>query len=146
MEIEYAKHGMKTSARKININLINEAKNPYFFIKWSQNDKRYRVSTSFKYLNTKYGLHINIIRDPSKITEFQPKLASSNNINYLFSLLKNQRQIKLTNDLIYYNYIDEKEKTEIFLIERKWNGITNFIIVFFSLKYWALIDYIEEVM
>jgi len=122
---------------KININIIECASSPYFFIKWIRTDKRYRISTSFKYLNTRYGLHINIIRDMSKINP-------ENSIKYLLSLLNNQERIELDNGINYCNYIDEKNKTEIFYVEREWLNDTNSTVVFFSLNYWSLADYLEH--
>jgi hypothetical protein len=122
---------------KVDISVASPGDIPYFFIKWAKDDKRYRVSTSFKYLNTKYGLHINIIRNLSKIESPNDK------IKYLLSLLKSQKNVILTQGLQYYRYTDKEEDTEIFFIEREWDGVLNIVLVFFSLKHWSLSDYME---
>jgi hypothetical protein len=138
MEIENSSESeIKMVTTKVNIKVASPDDIPYFFIKWTKHDKRYRVSTSFKYLNTKYGLHINIIRNLSKIESPNDK------IKYLLSLLKNQEPVILTHGLKYYRYTDINEDTEIFFIEREWDGVLNIVLVFFSLKHWSLSDYME---
>ena len=138
MEIEKnSDSGIQLTTTKIDISIISSDDIPYFFVKWAKQDKRYRVSTSFKYLNTKYGLHINIIRNLSKIDSPNGK------ITYLLSLLKSQKCVILTQGLQYYKYTDIDENTEIFFIEREWDGVLNTVLVFFSLKHWSLSNYME---
>lgn len=129
----------ETEITKVPIGIVKDTQ-PYFFIKWARNDKRYRVSASFKYLNTNYGLHINIIRDLNKESTINPP---ANKIKFLLSLLNNQDYNIISSTLKYVNYIDKDEETEIFFIKRSFNGEDNHVLVFFSLKYWSLNDYVN---
>jgi hypothetical protein len=129
--MEYINSDLFTA--KIPINIKNDLNiKPYFFIKWSKNSERYRISTSFKYLNLKFGLHINIIRDLDKIK------------NKDFINLITNDYIAIDKDLIYYIYTDNDNKTEIFYIIRTWENKTSGTIVFFSEKYWSLNDYLAK--
>jgi len=130
--MEYIDNDLFTTV--VPLGLINQK--PYFFIKWAKKDKRYRVSTSFKFMNTKYGLHINIIRNLTKVKDI-------NYLNNLLYLLKQNPKTNITNDFYYYNITDEENKTEIFLIERRWDNEKNITIVFFSINYWSLRDYLR---
>jgi hypothetical protein len=134
--MEYINSDLFTT--KVPINLIdNNSNKPYFFIKWSKKTERYRVSTSFKYLNLKFGLHINIIRDIKK------SLSTENNIfleNKYF--LENKRVID--KNFYYYYYSDLILNTEIFFIVRTWDNSVSETIVFFSKKYWSLDDYLTR--
>ncbi len=139
----------KTLTSKIELgiagNLLPASKEltrPYFFIKWAQNDKRYRVSASFKYLNTTYGLHINIIRDFNKIGE-NSNGDNHNKIKFLLSLLNKLEPYHVSDDLSYTRYLDKLEHTEIFYIQRNYNGNINPTVVFFSLECWSLNDYLD---
>ena len=132
--------GIDIATTKIDIGITTAVDSdilPYFYIKWARNDKRYRISTSFRYLNSKYGFHINIIRNPQRID------SPPNRINYLLSLINNQEEIIISEDLVYYRLTDLKEETEIFFIERRWKTEINSVIVFFSRKHWSLGDYME---
>jgi len=112
---------------------------PYFFIKWAPEDKRYRVSASFKYLNKKYGLRINIIRNLQNLN------ISKESLEKLIKKILEEPNNNIDASLIYRNFLDKENSTEIFLIERNWNNDTNYVVVFFSLKYWRLEDYLQEV-
>jgi hypothetical protein len=125
---------------KVLITITNDNVKPYFFIKYASYDKRYRISTSFKYLNTKYGLHINIIRN---FERFKLEELQGDSIEFLLLLLDKQEYNIITNDLKYTSYKDINEETEIFFIERKWDNYTNKVIVFFSLKHWSLNEYLK---
>jgi len=125
---------MESRAQKIPIDIYYLSKDsnetlPYFFIKWSNHDKRYRVSTSFKHLNKTYGLRINIIRN-------------------LYIDLEKSEKIILDDGLIYYKYLDQKNKTEIFLIKREFDEgqgtEINYLMVFFSLNFWSVEDYLTH--
>lgn len=109
---------------------------PYFFIKWAPDDKRYRVSTSFKYLNKTYGLRINIIRDVSKI-------ADNNIFEKFIQKFKELPFFELNNSLHYKTYLDQEHKTEIFMVERDYLGEKNTMYVFFSLDYWTFGEYLK---
>jgi hypothetical protein len=126
---------------KIPINFIEsyEKEPPYFFVKWITDNKRYRISTSFKYLNIKYNLHINIIRDFEKSLDIKKFL-------YIFKKFKLQEKISLYNDLYYYTIIDRENSTQIFYVERLWNNEINGTIVFFSEEFWSLNKYLDNLM
>ena len=111
----------------------------HFFIKWAQTDKRYRISASFKFLNTKYGLHINIIRDLKKVFTSQ-----ADNLKFLLVLLNNQEQTYIADSLNFKRYINYDEETIFFLITREYEGTFNQVLVFFSLKYWGLNEYLSN--
>jgi len=127
---------------KIPITIINDGSyQPHFYLKWDTCDKRYRVSTSFKYLNAKYKLHINIIRSDKK--EFD-----SYTFKYLSSLIKKHstvffEQYNIADKPEMYIFRDESTTTELFLIERTFGGITNSTVVFFSRAFWSLKDFLE---
>jgi len=127
---------------KVLITITEDNIKPYFFIKYASDDKRYRISTSFKYLNTKYGLHINIIRNFEKFKTEEPQ---GDNIEFLLLLLDKQESEVITTDLKYSSYKDPKEETEIFFIEREWDNYINKVIVFFSLKHWSLSEYLKTI-
>jgi hypothetical protein len=113
--------------------LSNDQKNttPHFFIKVSLDTKRYRISTSFQHLNKNYGIRIKIIRDLKKIQD-------------IFKLdFKDVEHLE--DDIIFQKYIDEDNKTEIFLITREFNNEKSKIAVFFSLNFWEIEDYFNEI-
>jgi hypothetical protein len=89
-------------------------------------------------MNTKYGLHINIIRDFAKLD------SNTDNISYLLSLLKHQRCSEIIENLYYYDFLDTGEDTQIFYVERIWDNKKNGTLVFFSTKYWSLNDYLNR--
>ena len=113
--------------------LSNEQKNtkPHFFIKVSLDTKRYRISTSFQHLNKNYGLRIKIIRDLKEIPD-------------IFKLSFKDR-VHLEDGVGYQKYIDEDNKTEIFLITREFDNEKSKIAVFFSLDFWEIEDYFNEI-
>jgi len=125
-------------AKKMPINVFYLSKDskesPYFFIKWSDVEKRYRVSASFKYLNKKYGIRINIVRDLKKIQQ----------LDKIYELFRDTIEGNLDNGFRYKKFYDQKKQTEIFYIEREWDNEVSCVVVFFSLKYWKLDDYLQE--
>lgn len=124
---------------KIPIKIVPEE--PHFFIKWVKDNKRYRISASFKYLNTNYKLHINIIRDFGK-KELEPI-----RLKYLLSLIKQHQRIDLDvaeDSPKIYRYKDSDKKTEVFLVQREFDGEIGSTLVFFSLSYWSLADYLDS--
>jgi hypothetical protein len=142
---------MSMATAKIFITLLGNEQPPYFFIRWSKEDKRYRISASFKYLNLNYGLHINIIRDFTKIDYLELDLESSkdnkgHNIKFLLSLL-NKHIIgdnNIDHDLDYIECLDLTEGTQVFFIKRIYDDYPNYTIVFFSLNHWSFNDYLKE--
>ena len=113
-----------SDATKANIKNV-----PYFYLKWSSDNKRYRVSASFKYLNKTYGLKINIVRECNKDFNFMNKIAS----------------VEVDTGLTYTKYIDDDNQTEIFLIERVYGHESNKIMLFFSLRFWNIDDYLDYI-
>ncbi len=113
---------------------------PYFFIKYALDDKRYRISASFKYLNDKYGLHINIIRNLNKAEN------EGLNLKFIYCLLQSNvcSDTNIIKDLEFSNYKDSTEETEIFRVTRKWGDEISEVIVFFSTKWWSLIEYVNH--
>jgi len=110
----------------------------HFFIKWSPSDKRYRISASFKYLSTKYRLHINIIRDLDKID------SNNNNFKFLLSLIKSQSMEELDTNFTFKRYIDWDQRSEFYYVSRTYNESTHKILVFFSLDHWGLENYLDH--
>lgn len=141
MEISTEYDSADTITTKVPIKIGGTDTQPYFFIKWACADKRYRISASFKYLNTNYGLHINIIRDFNKIKAED----ATDKIKYLLSLINKLSAKNITAGLNYSSYCDDAEETEIFFIEREYNGEINKVIVFFSLKHWSFNDYLQGI-
>jgi len=114
---------------------------PYFFIKYALDDKRYRISASFKYLNDKYGLHINIIRNLNKAE------IEGLNLKFIYCLFESNTDSNtnsIADNLIFMNYKDAAEETEIFRVTRKWGDEISEVIVFFSTKWWSLIEYVNH--
>ena len=127
---------------KIPINIPYAKVQPYFFIKYALNDKRYRISASFKYLNDKYGLHINIIRNLDKAK------AEGLNLKFISLLLYRQPKQEIINtsgNIVFRSFKDPFEKTEVFSIEREFNNEISRVLVFFSSKWWSLNDYINNI-
>jgi hypothetical protein len=120
----------------------NSNSTPHYFVKWSTDDKHYRVSTSFKFLNKKYNLKINIVRNFSHLGVL--------NIEFLYNLFEEQRltlrKINYDNkdhNLGFYHFIDPENKGEIFLFERRFGEDFNRTLVFFSLQFWNVNEYLE---
>jgi len=118
---------------------------PMFFIQNHLNDKNYRISASFKYLNTQWGLAINIYRDLKIINKLQlHKLDKEcvevihqnnyniNNINYILRILK----ITCGNNVVFLikKYIEGEDKS-------KFNGAS---IAFFSMDNNSYAEFIKN--
>jgi hypothetical protein len=130
----------------IPVNPIIPIQSPYFYLKWHLNDKRYRISASFRYLNKKYKLHINIIRDIAK------KEYCTIEFKYLLSLIKNHKVNDLFKDIDFidntpsvYNFLDTNTSTSVFLINRTYENTSDDTLVFFSSTFWSLTDYIKSI-
>jgi len=137
----------------INIKCLGIKSNhrPYFFLKYSTADKRYRVSTSFKYINIKYGLHINIVRDFKKVRINGFELTNADKILFILELLNNHASCSeyivadtAVDQIKYTSFLDINQKTEIFLINRTFEMDSNTTIVFFSAKWWSLSEYLDD--
>lgn len=124
-------------------------KDPHFYVKVDPNDKRYRISASFKYLNEIWDLKINIIRNINKIKE--NKILNPNYDNTII----NFKGWAVDNENFYFDQteildttvsrlFDPKNNTVLFLITREFQGNYNTAVVFFSKDFWNLNSYLAH--
>jgi len=130
--------------------------NPHFFIKIDPNDKRYRISTSFDFMNKKWGFNINIIRDLSKLEIQEDQLKKIIKECELTRTLCKPGQQKIfqpsgseesSTQEESSNFIDifalRSDCTFIFLIERFYEGSKNSTLVFFSTQYFNFNEFVD---
>jgi len=131
-----------TTEIPIQIKDITDGIQPHFYLKWFPDNKRYRVSISYRFLHRTWDLRVNIIRDLNRI--------SNNNMEFIYKLFKKHcsKESKISfldenNKLGFLHIIDSKNHAEFFLFERIFCGEKNRLLVFISDKYWSIEDYID---
>jgi hypothetical protein len=145
MERAYMKARVENQEEEFNITeipVLLKTDGTHFFLKWFKENRRFRVSISFKYLFKKCGLRVNVIRNTDKIP--------SNKLEFLYKLLTDNqaifRKIDYASTEKYIGFrhlVDTENRTEIFLFERVFDGKKNNIIVFLSENYWTIDEYLD---
>jgi len=116
-----------------------EKEKPFFFIKNSLVDKKYRISASFEYLNKKLGINIEIVRKFEKINfdyctvlkepKTSEEMNGSRTIEYTndFKLIKlyEIKENKNKNNLYIFKYLPDDNISKTFLK----NSDTSFYII-----------------
>jgi len=118
---------------------------PHYFIKWAQDEKRYRISASFEFLNKRFGLRINIIR---AVPQWDLSIDLINTLESSPKYMVEEEDpsgSKNSNIIYYQKLIDSVNKTELFMVTRRYDDKTSQTLVFFSLNYWTFEDYVKGV-
>jgi len=119
---------------------------PFIFLKMNKYNKNYRLSANYKYLNSKYDLKMNFIRDLDKIHYPDNKFFTiKENVIYLKKnnniqewLLKESEDNTLYISKIIY------DDTSIMVLKRIFQDDINYSIFFGSLSYYNLNHFLEE--
>lgn len=127
---------------------------PYFFVKISEKEKRYRISASFEFINKKWGLKIGIIRDIFKIKKLKIFKEKKEGDEYLIDFANNELYSNLaisideevlSAELSYKRFFDPINETFIFIVTRMFNNTVNQSVVFFSKSSWSLTEYMQKI-
>lgn len=117
------------------VDIFDFDNSPYFFIRNSMDSRKYRISISFEYLNKKFGLCINVIRDFSKLKLSNKKLEKfiSN-----FDLVYSDEIITIEK---YKNVPDD---TNIFLVSKLFNNLVSKTLVYFSKDIYDINQFLKK--
>jgi len=126
---------------RINIFKNKEDKtNPYFFIRNHLDNKNYRISISFDYLNKNFGINIGIIRNFSQI-----KLSDKRLQFFLLDFTLIEKIIIDDNIIGIMHYFDPRyPNTSIFKITKIFKEDTSETIAFFSKDFSNINDYLKK--
>jgi len=135
-----------STAEEIQVIRINIFKNiydetiPYFFIRNHLDNKNYRISISFDYLNKKFGINIGILRDFSQI-----RLSEKSLQFFLLDFILIEK-IKIDDNVIgIMHYSDPKyPTTSIFKITKVFKNDVSETLVFFSKEFSNINIYLKK--
>lgn len=143
----------------------NDKDEPFYIIKMNKANNLYRVSLNYEHLNKLFGLRINFIRNLEKVSNKSNKLfkISGETIsinpdfklsNNLYKVEKDEGFIKNYEDkincckIIKYSFIDKYDPnnvTTIFIIKRDYEDNCNFSILFSSINFYNIDDFLATI-
>ena len=150
---------------KVPLMLQSDKDEPFYIIKMNKSNNLYRVSLNYEHINKLYGLRINFIRNLEKVSNRSNKLFKISNdkisinpdfklLNNLYKIEKDEAFIKNFEDkincckIIKYSFIDKYDSngvTTIFIIKRDYENDCNFSILFSSVKFYNIDDFLATI-
>ena len=150
---------------KVPLMVQKDKDEPFYIIKMNKLNNLYRVSLNYEHLNKLYGLRINFIRNLEKVSNKSNKLfkISGQTIsinpefkltNNLYKVEKDEGFVKNYEDkincckIIKYSFIDKYDQnnvTTIFIIKRDYEDNCNFSILFSSVNFYNIDDFLATI-
>ncbi len=150
---------------KVPLMIQKDKDEPFYIIKMNKLNNLYRVSLNYEHLNKLYGLRINFIRNLEKVSNKSNKLfkISGQTIsinpefkltNNLYKVEKDEGFVKNYEDkincckIIKYLFIDKYDQnnvTTIFIIKRDYEDNCNFSILFSSVNFYNIDDFLATI-